>query len=315
MKLVSGKGDENMKNLNILMNMFKMTEMQLKKYVAKELRKTYEKVEVGDGYVFAKGNVPVLLVAHLDTVHKQAPTIFVYANGKNKITSPQGIGGDDRNGVFSVLETIKRHKCSVLFCEQEEVGGVGAEKFTQTKLAKELEFNYIIEFDRKGSNDAVFYDCDNPEFEEFITKEFYKTAFGSFSDISILAPFFGCAAVNLSCGYYNAHTTNEYIVPTEIEASINAACKILERTTEADKFEYLEAKYTSSYYGSYGYGGWYDGDEMYYIIEYLDENDQTQWFDLFARSTEEAIGKFCIEFENIPYCNIMDICIDENIYM
>ena len=239
-----------------------MSQKKLKGYVATELRKTYSDVYMGDGYVYAQGTFPVLLVAHLDTVHKKLPGVILYDVDDDAYSSPNGIGGDDRCGVYMIFQVIEKFNCSVLFCEDEEIGGIGAKKFIETDLAKELKFNYAIEFDRKNGKDAVFYDCDNEDFEEFITKEFYSTAWGSFSDISTLAPFLGCAAVNLSCGYYNAHTEKEYVVAKEMDASIEAACKILERTTEEDKFEYIEATYKNYYdygYGGYAYGYGYGG--------------------------------------------------------
>lgn len=301
----------------------KMSQKQLKSHVAKELVKTHEKVYMGDGYVYAQGNFPVLLVAHLDTVHKKLPSLILYDGHKDRYSSPNGIGGDDRCGVYMIFEVIKKFNCSVLFCEDEEIGGIGAKKFIQTDLAKELEFNYAIEFDRKGKKDAVFYDCDNEDFEEFITKEFYDTAFGSFSDISTLAPFLKCAAVNLSCGYYNAHTDGEYVVLKEMYASIEAACKILERTTEKDKFEYIQATYTGYRYGGYygygysdygynGYGYWSgcqdDYDDYFYFVIEFENAGQLEWFDTYASSEAEAIGRCLMMYPNVPYCKILDIC-------
>ena len=75
---------------------------------------------------------------------------------------------------------------------------------------------FLVEIDRKGANDAVYYDCDNPDFEEYITGKGFQTAIGSFSDISLLAPELGVAAVNLSSGYYNAHTLHEFINVNEL---------------------------------------------------------------------------------------------------
>ncbi len=282
----------------------RMSQKDLKKYVTKELNKTHSKIINNDGYVYAQGTFPVLLVAHLDTVHIKLPKTILYDKNLGIMSSPQGIGGDDRCGVYMIFEVLKKYNCSVLFCEDEEIGCVGAEKFTKTKFAKKLEFNYIIEFDRKGNNDAVFYDCDNPEFEEFITKDFYKSAWGSFSDISVLAPFLGCAAVNLSCGYYNAHTTNEYVVLPEMQKSIKEACKILERTTENDRFEYIESKMA-----------WYDDNYSYakeqvYYFEYEDDDNMPQFDEVYAISKEEAIGKFCITHPTIPYekIDIWELC-------
>lgn len=283
----------------------RMSQENLKEYVAQELINTHDKVIVDDGFVYAEGNSPVLLVAHLDTVHKELPEQIFYNEDTLTISSPNGIGGDDRCGVYMIFEVIKKHNCSVLFCEDEEIGTVGAEKFVKSKLSKDLDFNYIIEFDRMGNNDAVFYDCDNPEFEEFITKEYFKTAYGSFSDISVIAPALGCAAVNLSCGYYKAHTKDEYVVIPEMEASIEAACKILDSTTADDKFEYIESENKFSY--GYRFDESLYGYEQYFLMQYVNENGEEKWFETEALSLDEAIGKFCILNPYLTFNNIVDI--------
>lgn len=296
----------------------RMSQKALKNHVKQKLQSTHGEVVSGDGYVFAQGKFPVLLMAHLDTVHKKLPNIIEYDEAQDVISSPNGIGGDDRCGVYMIFKILKKYNCSVLFCEDEEVGCVGADKFVQTVLARQLSFNYIIEFDRANANDAVFYQCANDDFEKFITKEFYKKQYGSFTDICEVAPVVGCAAVNLSCGYYKAHTTSEYVVLSEMERSIVEACKILERTTENDKFEYIES------YSNYGYYGGsralydYDDDEYYtskyYIIEYANAKGETEWYDTIATSKAEAVGKFVMEYSSIPFENVIDIMVDSKIY-
>lgn len=284
----------------------RMSQKTLKEYVTKQLCKTYDEVISDDGYVYAQGTFPVLLVAHMDTVHKELPSVVYYDKTTDALSSPEGIGGDDRCGIYMILKIIKKYNCSVLFCEDEEIGMVGAGKFVKTELAKSLKFNYMIEFDRKGKNDAVFYECDNPEFKDFITKEFYKTNFGTFSDISTLAPVIGCAAVNLSCGYYNAHTKNEYIIFSEMKNSIVQACKILDRTTENDVFEYIEAEYEDWYYGST------NAIEKYYVIEYEDEKGNTEWDDMMAVSDFEAVGKFLYDHDTLTMQHVVNVmCMDE----
>lgn len=296
----------------------RMSQKALKNHVKQKLQSTHGEVVSGDGYVFAQGKFPVLLMAHLDTVHKKLPNIIEYDEAQDVISSPNGIGGDDRCGVYMIFKILKKYNCSVLFCEDEEVGCVGADKFVQTELARQLSFNYIIEFDRANANDAVFYQCANDDFEKFITKEFYKKQYGSFTDICEVAPVVGCAAVNLSCGYYKAHTTSEYVVLSEMERSIVEACKILERTTENDKFEYIES------YSNYGYYGGsralydYDDDEYYAskycIIEYANAKGETEWYDTIATSKAEAVGKFVMEYSSIPFENVIDIMVDSKIY-
>lgn len=290
----------------------KMSQKNLKKFVRKELQKIYDTVISDDGFVYAEGEVPVLLVAHLDTVHAHLPHIIFY--NKDILSSPNGIGGDDRCGVYMIFEMIKKHKCSVLFCEDEEVGCVGAEKFIHTNLASDLigKFNYIMEFDRRGKNDAVFYDCDNKDFEAFITKEYYKTDMGSFSDISTIAPYLECAAVNLSCGYYNAHTTKEYVVWAEMEKSIEEASKIIARTKPEDKFEYVEALYGKDTWGlgwETGYGPAF-GDAYYVITYYEDMTGDYACYETYATSEEEAVGMFMIDHRNLTFNHIVDIMIE-----
>ena len=251
-----------------------MTQKKLKTELHRELMKIYDEVYYGDGYLYAQGTVPILLVAHMDTVHKNTPVLFVYDNDGDKISSPQGIGGDDRCGIYAVMEIVKRYNCSVLFAEDEESGCIGAGKFVKTELAKELEFNYIIELDRKGNKDAVFYECDNHEFEEFITESGdWETDWGSFTDICTLAPAFGCAAVNLSCGYYGAHTLSEYVILSELDECIEKTCRLIEKTTSEDKFEYIEAQYTSKY------GSYYGGSSKYYA--YGDFSDEEFEYGLY----------------------------------
>lgn len=318
---------------NKLEMLCRMSQKNLKKHVTNELKDKYQTVINRDGYVYAQGEVPILLVAHMDTVHKELPKAVIYDDGK--MSSPQGIGGDDRCGIYMILEIIKKHNCSVLFCEDEEIGMIGASKFIKEDFAKELEFNYMIELDRRGSDDAVFYDCDNPEFEDFITDDGdWRTAWGSFSDISTLAPAIGCAAVNFSCGYYNAHTTNEYIVLEEMEENIKKVCNLIERTGEDDKFEYIEAKYSLtkySGYGGYGSGSYskygyndysflydkytsennpYDCDDEedflwgMYGIRYVSNTGKDMWEDVYARSEWEAIGRFLESHPLLTYSDI-----------
>lgn len=214
----------------------------------------------GDGYVYHEGTFPVLLCAHMDTVHKEIPRTLVYANGT--LSSTQGIGGDDRCGIYMIFKILKEYDCHVVFLEDEEIGCVGAKKFAKSWICKKLkdkgDLKYIIEFDRKGNNHAVTYDCDNKEFDEFITKEFFKKEYGTCSDISYIAPELGIAAVNLSCGYYKEHNIEEWINLAEMETIIIEAKKVLERTKELETpFKYIKS------YKRYGYGYNYWGDYGY----------------------------------------------------
>ena len=44
---------------------------------------------VTDQYIFAKGNIPIMLVAHLDTVHKTPVKELFYDKKKDVLWSPE----------------------------------------------------------------------------------------------------------------------------------------------------------------------------------------------------------------------------------
>lgn len=213
------------------------SQKSLKRALVEELATLgYKDVKALQGFVYAAGELPVLLVAHLDTVHqRQVETICYSCNGRIMM-SPEGIGGDDRAGVYMILRIIQKHRCHVLFCEDEEIGGKGAREFANSRICPEI--NYIVEMDRRGLNDAVFYNCNNPEFTDFVCGFGFEEAHGSFSDISVIAPQLGIAAVNISAGYFNEHTRHESIDLKAVEYNIARIGRMVQ--TPARPFEYIE---------------------------------------------------------------------------
>ncbi|MBD3879726.1 MAG: hypothetical protein SR1Q5_08650 [Quinella sp. 1Q5] len=200
-------------------------------------------------FILVHGQAPVMLVAHLDTVHEEPVHDICLSSDGNIIMSPQGIGGDDRCGVFALVKIYRLSKIKpwLLFCCNEEIGGLGAKKFClahqQRQLPNDLDdLKFIIELDRKGKNDAVYYRCDNHDFEAYISDKGFKTAQGSFSDISLIALELNIAAVNLSCGYYHAHTRHEYINRSQLDATIHTVVDIIAESSRADfpTFDYRE---------------------------------------------------------------------------
>lgn len=293
----------------------KMSQDQLKTYLTKYMKSKYNDVTSSDGFIYAKGTFPVLLVAHMDTVHQEQIKQLVYSDNGNKISSPQGIGGDDRCGIYMILNIIQDFNCSVLFTEDEEVGCIGAKKFVRALRSKEIELakvNYMIELDRKGDNDAVFYECDNPEFERFILQDDdWQLAYGSYTDIVELEPEIGVAGVNFSCGYYKAHTTDEYVIISEMKTNIEKVKRLLARTDENKEFEFIEAE--NGYYGySYGYDyGYTDYELKVYYISAEAPNGKYIEEEFYATSEAEAIGLFMLEHPNICYNDLVDVFCEE----
>ena len=218
-------------------------QMALKEMLEKELQAMGRETVSQDGFLYSPGSHPILLVAHMDTVHEKQrgmPTdIYIDETDPDSpqgdLRSNRGVGGDDRAGCFIVMEIIKTLDCHVVFCEDEEIHGVGAGQFCDTNIRPDVQF--IVEFDRKKRDHAVFYDCHNEDFIKFVTSFGYIEEIGSYSDISEIAPHLNIAAVNLSTGYYNAHSTSEYIRIHEVGEIIEQAIPLL--TDIFVKYEYI----------------------------------------------------------------------------
>lgn len=268
----------------------KLSKDDLKIKVEKELRaKGYNPVNE-DGFLYAEGTFPVLLCAHMDTVHK-TPVKNLCKSDTGVWMSPEGIGGDDRCGVYMILQIIRHYNCSVLFTEDEEIGCIGAGKFVASGIKPDI--NYIIEFDRKGKQDCVFYQCDNPEFTEYIEKAGFVTASGSCSDISKIAPALGKAAVNLSCGYYNPHSTNEYIVLNDMWDTVRKVEQLFDKPLKS--FEFIQKVYSyDSYYGGahkYDMNAWYREHPEYDYRDKEWDADKRCWVEKKNKSVTKSTKK------------------------
>lgn len=235
------------KEYEFVKTLFQVTQDELKDWLYIHLKELYSKERVVHSleYVYAVGDIPVCLVAHMDTVHRFAPTDIYYDREQSIMWSPQGLGADDRAGVFSILYLLwKGYRPHVLFTTDEEIGGVGAQA-AATNLNPDL--NFVIQLDRRGSDDSVFYDLDNPEFEDFINDFGFITATGSFSDISYLCPEWKVAGVNFSIGYEHEHTNQEILNVNNMFRTIERVRKILDSDLSDKKFEYKEIPHSSSY--------------------------------------------------------------------
>lgn len=301
----------------------KKSQAELKEYVKQELLGYYEKVIENDGYVYAPGSFPVVLTAHLDTVHKELVKTFWGYKGKDGqhiISSSEGIGGDDRCGVFMILNILYNtdYRPTIIFCEDEEIGGIGSNKFLKDKV--ELpEVKFFIELDRGGATDLVFYDDDNVKFADWCEEVTgYKTAFGSFSDISHLCPSYKISGVNISCGYHNAHTTDEYVVLEEMMASIEATKALLEASKEIEEvFKYVpyERYYynrsaLSDYYNYSGYSTNKKKDFLMHVVFYYCDREineyEMQEEEITSESLTGAIGIFLTEHPNVCWADVID---------
>lgn len=234
--------------------------LELREWLFEELKDVYgiDNIKHSPKWLLFIGTNPVCLVSHLDTVHDKTVSDMFIEPEKKIIHSPQGIGGDDRCGVWIILRILKdilengEELPSIFFSTDEETGSQSTKDACDWIIKNYPEcvdgIRFFIQLDRKGKNDSVYYNCDNKMFETYINSYGFETAHGSRTDICILCDKFGKAGVNLSCGFEGEHRVTEIV---DVEVMLSTTQKVKTIIKEADKE--IEFKYTPRI-KSYGTG-------------------------------------------------------------
>ena len=204
------------------------------------LNNNYKEVVTTSKYIYAIGDIPIALTAHMDTVFKSPPKNIYYDEKKNVIWSPEGLGADDRAGIFAIIKIIfSGFKPHIILTTDEERGALGASALVKKVNKPFADMKYIIQLDRRGDNDCVFYDCDNKEFVNYIEKFGFIENIGSFSDISTICPSWEVAGVNLSVGYRNEHSVSETLHITPFLNTVNKVIEMLKDVNNISTFKYV----------------------------------------------------------------------------
>lgn len=177
--------------------------------------------------VCGNGKGPVILLnAHLDTVYSFDEGREIIKAGNIWSSSIGILGADDRAGVAVLLETLKRLDATkfngtvkFIFTVEEEVGLQGAREVNGDFLS-DVDAAFVI--DRRGTGDIVtscrgqekFCDESFGELIEEIASRHglggWRCTAGGSSDTRIWASH-GIQSVNLSAGYFNEHSSDEYL--------------------------------------------------------------------------------------------------------
>lgn len=204
--------------------------------------------ELNIPYVLYNGNIiglnhnkAPLLSSHMDMVN----TNYYIQNPNSQLTLTEKIdtnynirmynfkdqtslGADDKNGIWIILELLREGKdINFIFSHGEEGGCVGINQvISNSVIAKDIEnkTTYCLVLDRSNSGDIIGYDNDycvalDDKLESFAKENKFKytTAHGLCSDANSLSKLIEC--VNLSVGYYQAHTSTEF---TNLKELLNA---------------------------------------------------------------------------------------------
>ncbi len=235
----------SMLNIGRLIEFLMQPEKQLQAKLCVELEGLGYEIHLGRDkqqnimhvYAVREERLPVLLVAHTDTVNKQPPRDVYYDEIDHSLSSWDGIGADDRAGVFAIMELIKKYKCDVLFTSFEEQGLLGAKCFVQDYNVNP-GYNMLIELDTPGDSCAKFYDNLSLDFQDYILNFGFEVSSGRGTDIKAIAPQWKVNAVNLSAGYLNHHKRNEQLMIEYLETVIRKVQVILSKPIPL--FEYVD---------------------------------------------------------------------------
>ena len=291
----------NDKDYKVFERLVSLNQKSLKHLMSQYLQGKYDKVILTKDYIVAIGDIPIALVAHMDTVFSSPVKDLYYDKSKGVLWSPDGLGADDRAGVFAIIKILQDgYRPSVILTTDEEKGGVGASVLA--KLDCPIPgLRYMIELDRRGTNDCVFYSCYVPEFIEYVEDFGFCEQFGSFSDISFLMPAWNVCGVNLSVGYEDEHSAIEVLKIKPLYDTIRKVKNMLSQENIPD-FKYSEI--SSNYYGYYQ--GWDFGNEVYgqhcsYCKGLFTE------YDLFPVRGADNRYKYCCPQclnENVHWCDM-----------
>jgi len=237
--------------------------------------------------------------------------------GYNPLGERCSLGADDKNGVFTILTLLSMGlPLNFVFSMGEEAGRVGINRLVKvegfTSVIKDLP--YCIVIDRRNGSDIIATMGMNDyclnldkEMQKFAEKNdyLYKRASGSICDADTLSEYLEC--VNISCGYYDPHTKDEYTDIQEIRNTIDFVADLL------DMFEYKSVDPQSTYkkpkpattYGGWSGYGWNNGHntrDAYYDGRYSHRKEKKD--DILAK-TSSRWGKSYSNYND--YANDADI--------
>ena len=203
------------------------------------------------------------IVAHLDEVHTRdfgchystqrvGGILFGFDLSTDSFV---GCGADDKNGIFIALSCLEKYDhIKVAFFVEEEIGCRGS---SAADMSFFKDCRFVLQADRRNGSDfisrASFVDLCSAEFIADVNMEKfgYKEAAGSMTDVMALKENgLEVSCCNLSCGYYNPHTENEYTKISELNNCLDFVQSIIEGCTKVYKHNYEKWDYNS--YGKWG---------------------------------------------------------------
>jgi hypothetical protein len=216
------------------------------------------------GYQAALSDDGQVLYAYAPTVAKYEPAVVkenlskVFSGAVTKETGNVqcGVGGDDRCGIYVALHLLTRLPAmKVCFVVEEEIGGGKGSGFVNMRFFDDCAV--VLQCDRKGHEDWVQSTGTKLAGDDFIASiadllalHAYKPyQHGGFTDVvSLKQRGLGVCAANMSCGYYNPHSSTETIFLPALENTLNLCAEVLARVGYVKQLHaHVPYEYKSNY--------------------------------------------------------------------
>jgi hypothetical protein len=232
-------------------------------------------------YILTIGESKTLFACHVDTVGKEIEDTELYIeDGWIKVKSGKScLGGDDKCGVLILLALINsKIPGTYIFHVGEERGCIGA-KFLLESGFDFTKFDRAIEFDRKDKHSVIYgmsgarRTCSDKFVEALAAQLGDALAFkgdggGSYTDVATYMKIIP-EVTNLSCGYFNEHSSNEkidakWLVSEYIPQLLKVDWESLptERNASVDESVY-KSTYASNNNYHHGHHGYHDYEDCY----------------------------------------------------
>ena len=246
-----------------------------------------------------------VIVAHLDQVQNNHSRDFqaleagdIIIGYSSKSRSQQGLGADDKNGIWVGLKCLLKYDCIKLaFFVSEEVGCVGSNS-ADMDFFKDARF--ALQCDRKGANDLIttagWTELCSRDFVNAMQPELfgYKEETGMLTDVLTLKEKgLVVSCVNISCGYYEPHTDCEFTNIPDLRNCLAFVENVIENCIDVYPHEYTFSK--NCYYDKYAdlYGDWENvpSETVTYDSEGLITNRGT-FFELYWDVVKEVLETY-----------------------
>lgn len=140
---------------------------------------------------------------------------------KGKFSRDYVLGADDGAGMWLLLELIAaKVPGTYVFHHSEECGGLGSRAMASAEKEWLKQFKRAIAFDRKGTSDIITSQrggrCCSDGFAKALAEALnlhghtFASATGSFTDTANYIDYIP-ECTNISCGYYNEHSNEEWL--------------------------------------------------------------------------------------------------------